>query len=105
MTDKITFKKGEKPTGLASIANPHAHVDIKINGKVCGSINPPNAFTKDEWKVGFKVNKKQPDDNPNCNWKWIFSIGFKDENEAREKTKDVYAAIIRKGYTVCTLDD
>lgn len=108
MTDKmrITFKKRAKERGLGGIARPKAHVDIKLNGKICGSINPPlvnDPWNKaNGWKVYFVVIKADinEDNNPNCEWKWIgMKPVFETENEAREYVKTALPFIMTK-YTL-----
>ena len=83
---KFTFKKQPRETGLASVGNPHPDTDIKHNKKLVGYISSPNWSSPDnKWRIRLTVKKSEPDDNPNCDWKWIvLKKTFDTEPEARE---------------------
>lgn len=84
---KLSFKRQEKPTGLAAIGQPYAHVDIKADKKKCGCIFPPNRYGQDYWKVSLAV-KKEPSEESPAPFAWVsFKFQGKDENEAREFVK------------------
>ena len=82
---KVTFKKYPRETGLASVGNSQQSVNIKVDKKVVGIIHAPNWQTVDhKWSLSFSVIKDTPDDNPNCDWKWIFlKARFDTEEDAR----------------------
>lgn len=68
---KFTFKMDKPPTGLARVVF-NAGSDIKLDGKCVGRIAAPSWNSKTyNYKIMFMVLKEEPDDNPNCNWKWI----------------------------------
>lgn len=88
MKTKLSFKKEPKKTGLSSIGYPHQNIIIKVDKKYTGRIVAPNWQTDDMWRVGFAIKKENPDNNPNCDWKWIyFKNEFANEEEAREYVK------------------
>lgn len=70
-------------------------VDIKIKKRVCGIIYAPKWGTEDDhWSISFMVKKTEPEDNPNCDWKWItMNVKFKDESGARDYVKNIIQAI------------
>ena len=92
---KFAFKKAPKPSGkLARVAYSETTTDIKLNKKVMGMIIPPNAYRKN-WKIQIATKKKEPDDNPNCDWKWRYiTAAFEQEEVAREWVKHNLADII-----------
>jgi hypothetical protein len=81
MVGRLSFKRGPKATGLARIGEPHAHVDIKIAGRMVGNIVPPHWSHKDsDWRV--RVNVDDPD-KPG-GWKSLLLVyRAKDEADAR----------------------
>ncbi len=83
---KFTFKKEPRVSGLAAIGNPNPDTQIKLNKKECGRIVGPVWSSTDKmWTIRFTVKKTVPDDNPNCDWKWVqFKKKFETEPEARE---------------------
>jgi hypothetical protein len=92
---KFTFKKGEKSTGLARVAEPYPVTHIKLNKKKIGQIRPPNS-NNNEWAVSISVKKSEPDDNPNCDWKWLkLKVSFAQEKIAREWVKHNLEDIIK----------
>ena len=93
---KFTFKKQPRETGLAAVARPHASVDIKLNGRVCGYIQAPWALGNRKWVVRFSVKTADSDQHPG--WKWIgFKNGqFETEDAARTWIKAVDAKIQEK---------
>lgn len=108
MSDKfsVTFKKHPQETGLAGIGHPNPLVDIKINKKVVGLIVGPSWKTPDNlWRVRFTVKKDHPDENPNCDWKWMqLKIKFETEADARTWAKENFKGISEK-YTLHYLED
>ena len=101
----LSFKKQARETGLRSVGNPVPSVDIKINKKVIGYLSAPTWQTKDnKWGINFSVVKPEPDENPNCKWKWIaVKTRFETENEAREFVKENIEAISKR-YTLYSLE-
>ncbi|AGS81111.1 hypothetical protein [Caulobacter phage Cr30] len=80
MQNIFGFKRGEKNTGLAAIANPHAHVHIKHKKQWIGQIIPPSVFGETKWKIGLMIK----DPVAHCGWRWIwFTKRFDAEDEAR----------------------
>ncbi len=78
--EKFTFKTN-KPTGRYKAFDNEWH-DIKLNGKIVGSIDHKSPF-----KLRFMVMKNGTtvkDDNPNCKWKWIT---LKHESSSLEDAK------------------
>ena len=65
---RLSFGKDPKPTGLGSIASPHAHTKIKADGVWVGYITPPSRFGKDQlqWSVGLMVDSEEG------GWSWVF---------------------------------
>jgi hypothetical protein len=98
---KVTFKKYDKPTGLAAIGYGERSVDIKIDKKLVGTIYAPNWQSEDPtWGISFMVMKTEPDDNPNSDWKSIrLRAKFASENDAREFIKSNIDRIAEK-YTL-----
>lgn len=96
----FTFKKQTRATGLAGIGYSKESIDIKLNGKICGTISAPNWTTKDNnYSISLMVLKDQleEDNNPNCNWKWvIFKFKSESEQECREFLKSNYEIIVKK---------
>lgn len=76
---KFTFKKQPRETGLRSVGNPYASVDIKHNKKVVGTIAAPNWMSKDgKWVVRFMQQDTE------TQWHWItLKTRFDDEAAAR----------------------
>ena len=103
---KLSFKKHPKQTGLASVGNSYQGSDIKLDGKVFGEINPPNWRTSHNfYTVSIMIKKTEPDDNPNCDWKWVFfKRRFVSDSEAREWVKSNITKITEK-YTLHFYED
>ena len=81
MASKFTFKRHKREPGLASVANPHPWVDIKLAGKAVGSIKPPSAFTTSTWRVMFMVVAEAE----KCGWAWaMLKAHYESEQEARD---------------------
>lgn len=59
-------------------------------------IIPPSWQSPDrKWTIGFAIEKKEPDDNPNCPWKWIYLKHKTDsEEDARSYAKSIIDTII-----------
>ena len=97
---KVTFKKHARITGLAGIGYSHPNVDIKINKKIIGEIVGPTWQTPDgKWGIMFCVMKKEPDDNPNCEWKnIILKARLNNEQDARKFVEE-YINQISDRYT------
>jgi hypothetical protein len=83
---KVTFKKESRATGLAGVGHPYPNILIKVDGKVVGYISSPWWQSKDDlWHIHFSVLKTSPEDNPNCDWKWIhIKHATETEPEARQ---------------------
>jgi hypothetical protein len=93
----ITFKKQPKETGLHSIGYPYPNVDIKLDKKTMGYISAPTWQTKNVWNIYLSVKKSEPDDNSNCDWKWVtVKKDFENEIEAREFIKGHIEEIQKK---------
>lgn len=81
----FTFKKGERSTGLASVARPYPDTTIKLGGRNVGVIKPPYWNSKDNlWFIMFMVEKGENDVLHNCPWKWI-TLTHKTETEAEAR--------------------
>ncbi len=97
---KLTFKKHKRITGLAGVGYPYQNVDMKINGKIFGTIHSPNwNSTDNKWRITVSIikNNIMEDGNPNCNWMNILlKMKFEDENSAREWMKSHIDKIINK---------
>lgn len=96
--NKFTFKKQPKATGLGAVGYTKQSIYIKLEGKICGSIDAPNWTTKDNlYSIRLMVFKDQPDSNPNCNWKWI-TFKFKSGNpeECKQFLNDNFLEINAK---------
>lgn len=106
MKFNISFKKQPKETGLRRIASPYPHVDIKVNKKKCGNISPPNWSSVDNnWRIQICVKKPEPDNNPNCDWKWMMvKKDFDNEKEARQWCKDNLQSAV-EGYELHYFED
>jgi hypothetical protein len=98
---KLSFKKGERKTGLMAVGNPYSSSDIKINKKTIGRIMPPSWNSKDNgWKIQLMIIKKDimEDKNPNCVWR---NITFKNqpfcekEEDARVWLRDNIEGIVK----------
>lgn len=78
---KFTFKKQPKETGLRAVGHPYPCVDIKLDGKVVGTIYAPNWQLKG-WRPALMVYIA---DSENCNWSWWQPKKvFETEQEARD---------------------
>ena len=106
--DKLSFKKGEKPKGLASVANPYPSTYILSDKNWAGSIHPPSYSSKtNSWRVGIMVIKADimEDKNPNCAWKWVhFAEEFETEALARVWIKEHWKSLNEK-YNIRTDKD
>lgn len=101
----ISFKKHPRNTGLDAVGNPHSLVDIKVNKKICGQIRPPSWIRGKFWNIALMVMKREPDDNPNCDWRWIFvKKSFDTEESARLFIKENIKSIM-KTYTLRFSED
>lgn len=91
---KISFRKQPREAGLAS-------TDIKLGGKVIGSIIPPSRFGQDQekWRIGIMADKEPTEDDP-CPWVWLFWKNcFATESDARDWFKSVAWPAISGRYT------
>ena len=94
---KLTFKKQPKAKGLAGVGYPYQSTDMKLDGKVFGHISAPDWRTETVWKVRIAVKKSEPDDNPNCDWKWAtFVKDFESDVDAREFIQSNISQIVEK---------
>lgn len=94
----LSFKKQPKETGLRAVGSPIPNTDIKLNGKRFGYLCAPTWQTKDgKWGVYFMAYKTEPDDNPNCDWRWLSAKDrFDSESDARQWMKDRIATIMQQ---------
>jgi hypothetical protein len=96
----FTFKKQPKIAGRIGIGYSKQNVDIKLGGKVCGTIFAPNYTTKDNnYAIRLMIFKEDiaVDGNTNCDWKWItFKFKSESEQECREFLKNNYKFITEK---------
>lgn len=84
---KITFKRQPKATGLAAVGNPHPNTDIKMDGKLVGTIVPPNwRDNGKEWLIMVRLKKPLPlPAGENCTWyNAVLKPRFANEEAARE---------------------
>lgn len=101
---RISFRRHKKETGLRGIGYPWPQVSIKVNGKEVGNIFP-KTWNTEYWRVGFTVKKLEPDDNPNCDWKWIWlKQKGNSEEEAREIAIKAIPILLQK-YTFHTIEE
>ena len=86
---KISFKKGEKQTGLSSVGNPYPDTDIKLDGLKVGYIDAPTWQTKDGlWCVRVMRVKERTEAEP-APFIWVtFKRRFEFEPEARTFIKE-----------------
>lgn len=92
--EKFTFKT-TNPTGRYRSFSKAYH-DIKLKGKVVGSIEPEKPF-----KIRLKVMKNGTtikDDNPNCPWKWITLKHDSETLDAAKEWVNEKIEIIRSQY-------
>lgn len=76
----ITFKKQKRETGLGRVGYPHAVVDIKLDKKIIGLIDPPT-WCKNGWRIRLAVQREN-------GWQWITVDKIcQSEEEARELAK------------------
>lgn len=101
MASKVTFKKQPRLTGRMGVGHPYQIVDCKIKKQTFGVLDAPTWQTKDhKWAVRIMIIKPEPDDNPNCNWKWItFRERHDNEESARAWIQENIDAI-RQKYTL-----
>lgn len=96
---KLSFKKGPKPTGLASIARPYADIDVKMDGKKCGYIRGPSAQSiggQPDWSITIMIKRESTEKNPAPFSNRSFKARFKSEKEAREFLKGSWDQIIER---------
>jgi len=94
---KLTFKKQSRSTGLMSVGHPFPITDIKINKKIMGYISPPAWDTKNVWTIHYSIKKSVPDNNMNCDWKWLnVPNEFDTEKDARLFVKEHIQSIINR---------
>lgn len=95
---KLSFKKQPRETGLSAIGYPNSNTLIKVDNKIVGEIFAPTWHSKDDlWHIYFMIKKIEPDDNANCDWKWIFlKKGFETEVEGRNFIKENLDKIAKK---------
>ena len=78
---KFTFKRQKRETGLRAVGYPCQSSDIKLDGKVVGTISAPNWQVKDGlWRILLTI-KRVPDAEDPCAWKWI-QLKFRGKDEA-----------------------
>lgn len=77
---KFTFKRGERFTGLAAVANPYPYTYIKLSKKKVGNIIPPSAFGSNKWSISIMIK----DADASCGWRNAsLKAKFDSEAEAR----------------------
>jgi hypothetical protein len=93
---KFTFKREKKETGLNGVGYPYQSSDIKLDGKIVGSISAPSWQTKDGlWRVMFTVKKEATTSEP-CAWRWItLKFRGKDDEECRKFILDNAETLIK----------
>lgn len=79
---RVHFKRQPRETGLASVGNPHAAVDIFIDNKLVGYIQPPAWNTKDNyWRIRVMLPTRV---GGVADWKWVtLLLAHPDEATAR----------------------
>lgn len=78
--NRFTFKRHPRETGLRSVGHPYQSVDVKLNGKVVGTIHAPY-WNRDGWQLMVMVNVRQ---HENCPWSWSNVRTFNTEQDARD---------------------
>ena len=98
MSDRFTFKKEPRETGLSAVAHPYPNTQIKLRGKEVGTIYAPNYTTADnKWSVSFMVPREPTDtDKRPFAWKRL-KKRFDSEPEAREFVQANAAGLIAWG--------
>lgn len=77
---KFTFKKQIATGRYRSFEKDQT--EIKLNKKMCGLIDETE---NGKYRMSFMVLKDKPDNNPNCEWKWVrVKPLFNSEEEARQ---------------------
>lgn len=101
MATKVTFKQHPALTGLAAVGHSKRSIDCKIKKQTFGTIDAPTWQTKDnKWSIRIMIKKDQPDDNPNCDWRWIgFRARFDEPEQAKQWLQDNIESIQKK-YTL-----
>ena len=78
---KFTFKKHKRETGLRAVGYPYQSSDIKLDGKVVGTITAPSwQVTDGLWRIRLTV-KRVPTPDALCEWEWI-QLKFRGKDEA-----------------------
>jgi len=101
---KITFKKGNRDTGLAAVGAGTQCVDIKYRGQVIGIIRHNDSWNSNRKlgiQVSFMIKKDEKDITKEFPRKWYWGLWkaspFPDEKTAREmcqKHKDWILSIV-----------
>lgn len=106
MATKVTFKKQPKPKGLAAAGYSERSIDCMINRKTFGTIAAPTwQDSENKWSVSATIVKPAPDNNPNCEWKWIRFKLKHDTAEAAKEWLQNNIDLIRTKYTLWLTQD
>lgn len=101
MVNKLTFKRGPKPTGLYAVGNPYTSTDIKLNKVVVGFIAPPSSGAslrqEPNWRVWTKRRKEVTRESPCPFTNVCFTAKFDSEQAARDWVTRNAAQIIAIG--------
>lgn len=95
-TMKFTFKKHKRETGLRVVGYPYPSSDIKLDGKVVGTLTPPTWQTRDGlWRIRL-MRKATPTPERPSEWEWV-TLKFKsqDEEECRKYILDNSEALVK----------
>jgi len=99
---KFTFKKEPRAVGPARGASRGQASDIKLGGKLVGSISPPHwSDNHSDWKVRFMV----VDPESRSGWRHtVMKRRFANGDEAREWVK-LHEADIQSALVLFLMDD
>lgn len=87
----LRFAKEPKETGLYAVGHPNSTTNIKINGKIAGSIVPPSWNSKHtNWVIRIAIEE-------DGTWRWVqFKQQFETEPEGRKFVIDNISGILKK---------
>lgn len=93
---KFTFKKHKRETGLRAVGYPYTSSDIKLDGKVVGTLDAPSWQTPDGlWRIRLTVKKVATPEDP-AEWKWIqLKFKSKEEEECRKFILDNVETLVK----------
>lgn len=97
MAKKFTFKKEPRETGLRGVGNSPS-TQIKLEGKVVGSIDPPHWSDANFcYKVRFAIVQEPTKDDP-CPFAWAtLRAQFGSESEVREHVNVNFEELVTLG--------